>query len=389
MRLAFVTSLVPTLKSDTGFEIANAAIVQMLREAGHDVTCFGFVRKNADSAPIAQCVVIDAIDIENAVASPLLKLKWIAAALAYRLPIACAKIRLAAKGKLVAALKAHGPFDAIVMNAVMVPGALPELMDLAPPVLVEHNVEYRSAAQSAAHSGNKLMRWLYTRESRLLERIERAICDKARFVWFLAAEDQRMLGYENATKAAVLPLICGDQATQAQSSKAPPIHDIGLIGTWTWEPNRIGLSWFIAQVAPLLPTDISIALAGRLPDHARVEAANITYLGRVPDAGDFLNSCRTIALTSRAGTGVQLKTIEAFQLGKPAVATSLSLRGFTTIPANAIRADEPAEFAAQLTQLVRQSQAGLSGDADGSAFMAAQRARMFEVITAGLSHVSL
>ncbi len=94
----------------------------------------------------------------------------------------------------------------------------------------------------------------------------------------------------------------------------------------------------------------------------------------MPDAGVFVSSCRTIALTSRAGTGVQLKTVETFQLGKPAVATSLSLRGFTEIPSNVRRADAPAEFADALTGLVREVRAGHVGDADGRVFLERQQA---------------
>ena len=46
-----------------------------------------------------------------------------------------------------------------------------------------------------------------------------------------------------------------------------------------------------------------------------------TFVGRVPDAVAFVLSGRTVPLISRAGTGVQLKTIETFELGLPAVAS--------------------------------------------------------------------
>ena len=63
-----------------------------------------------------------------------------------------------------------------------------------------------------------------------------------------------------------------------------------------------------------------------------------------------MRSGRVVALVSRAGSGVQLKTIETFELGLPAVATSRSLRGIGTLPANCIVADEPVEFARALRQ---------------------------------------
>jgi hypothetical protein len=45
MRLAFVTSLLPTGKPDTGFEIANTAVIQAFRDAGVSVTLFGILRR--------------------------------------------------------------------------------------------------------------------------------------------------------------------------------------------------------------------------------------------------------------------------------------------------------------------------------------------------------
>ncbi len=42
-------------------------------------------------------------------------------------------------------------------------------------------------------------------------------------------------------------------------------YDLTLIGTWTWHPNRIGLEWFLREVKPLLPKDVSIAIAGNTP----------------------------------------------------------------------------------------------------------------------------
>jgi hypothetical protein len=105
----------------------------------------------------------------------------------------------------------------------------------------------------------------------------------------------------------------------------------------------------------------------------------------VPDAREFLLSCRTLALASRAGTGVQLKTIEAMQLGAAAVATSLSCRGFTEIPANFRIADEPRAFAAALIDLVGAARAGTSLRLDGAAFMARQRAALSSALERGLA----
>ena len=111
-------------------------------------------------------------------------------------------------------------------------------------------------------------------------------------------------------------------------AKRDPTYDATLIGTWTWQPNRIGLEWFLDKVVPHLPDDFTIAIAGSMPaGHAQSPHPGVSFVGRVADAIEFVLSGRVVPLISRAGSGVQLKTIETFELGLPAVATSRSLRG--------------------------------------------------------------
>lgn len=386
MRLAFLTALIPVEKPDTGFEIANAAILDALRAAGHKVTAFGFLRPGEVPADPAQAVVVDSSDIENAVVPAKRKLQWLAHAFVNGLPVACAKLRMAGQGKLIEALRAQGPFDALILNSVMLPGAFPDLTTLGPCILVEHNIEHVSAAQSAAHATNPALRWLYAREARLLEAIERRTWRESRFIWTLAEEDRAALGPEHQAKSAVLPLVSGSGPAEGGSAEASAAEfDVGMIGTWTWAPNFIGLDWFLREVCPLLPADVTVAVAGRLPAEMPLLPPQVRLVGRVPDSGAFLRSCRVLALSSRAGTGVQLKTIEAMQLGWPAVATSLSCRGFSAIPANFSRADTPQAFAAALVERVRAARAGQDQRIDGAAFMAGQRAALADTLAGGLA----
>lgn len=385
MRLAFLTSLIPVAQPDTGFEIANGAILSALRAAGHDVTAIGFLRPGEQPAEPGKAVVVAEADIENAVVSPGTKLHWLAAAFRLGLPLACAKLRLAGAGGLIEAVRAHGPFDAIVLNSVLLPGAFPELLQLGPCVLVEHNIEYASARQNAGRAGNPAMRWLYAREARLLEAIERRLWRESRFIWTLAEEDRAALGSEHQGKSSALPLLGGDVAEAAPAvTDDAPAFDIGLIGTWTWEPNRVGLEWFLREICPLLPVGLRVAVAGRVPPELRAPA-NVTLVGRVPSAAGFLRSCRIVALSSRAGTGVQLKTVEALQLGLPAVATSLSCRGFSELPANFTLADTPQDFAAALVARLAAIDPGNREWIDGANFLAGQRLVLSETLARGLA----
>ena len=385
MRLAFLTSLIPVARPDTGFEIANAAILSALREAGHTVTAIGFLRPGEVPAEPEQAIVVTEADIENAAVPAVQKLRWLVEAVRLGLPVACAKLRLAGAGRLVEAVRAQGPFDALVLNSVMLPGAFPELLRIAPCILVEHNIEHVSARQNAEHAENPLLRRLYGREAQLLERLERRLWDEARFIWTLAEEDRRALGPAHQAKSCALPLVSGSAAAAPPDDLGEaPAFDIGLIGTWTWGPNLIGLDWFLREVCPLLPEGIRVAVAGRVPPELRAPP-NVTLVGRVPSAEGFLRSCRLVALSSRAGTGVQLKTIEAMQLGLPAVATTLSCRGFTEMPANFTLADTAEDFARALTERVAAIRSGDRQRIDGAAFMASQRKALADGLARGLA----
>ncbi len=380
MRLAFVTSLLPTGAPDTGFEIANAAVLSALREAGCEVTLFGVLRPGETAASDQRCIVLDSMVIENAAAGGGQKLRWLLQSLARGLPVISAKVAPLAD-RLAEAMAAAGPFDACVVNSAPIASAFPELFERWPCLLVAHNVEHLTARENA-RTTTGVTGLLYGREAKLLEREEIAALDKARFVFCFAEEDRRSFGVDISGKSAVFPLLAPQPASLPSSEAA---FDVGLIGTWTWQPNLVGLRWFLDEVAPRLPADLTIGVAGRLPPDFTATGQQAKLLGRVPDAAAFVAACRVMALTSRSGTGIQLKTIETFQTGKPSVATRSSVRGFSELPTNCLVADAAASFAAALAKLVNDVRAERTSPGDGSAFVSRQREGMRAAVEAGLA----
>ncbi len=298
------------------------------------------------------------------------------------LPVIAAKIA-PLNARLLAEMERTGPFDACVINNAPVAAAYPGLMKRWPSLLVAHNVEHASARENA-RTASGLTAKLYAREARLLERAERSAMLAARHVFFLADEDRQAFADETAGKASIFPLLIGDPQTSLQPV-TDPIHDVGLIGTWTWQPNLVGLQWFLKEVAPRLSQDIVVAIAGRQPADIATTLPNVRLLGRVPDAAAFVAGCRIMALTSRTGTGIQLKTIETFQTGKPAVATRSSVRGFGDLPMNCLVAEEPDKFASAIVKLVNDVKSERTSAGDGRAFVSRQREGMKHAVERALS----
>lgn len=179
----------------------------------------------------------------------------------------------------------------------------------------------------------------------------------------------------------MLPLVTG-----AKARKGPRRIecDAALIGTWTWQPNRIGLDWFLDKVVPHLRPDFRIRIAGSMPSGVTSAHPGVEFVGRVPDAQAFVRAAAVVPLISTAGSGVQLKTIETFELGLPSVATSRSLRGIDYRPANCVVTDDPAGFARAL-----EAAAADIRDVDGSAFHREQIRALDAAIRLGLEKIGV
>lgn len=378
MHLLFATSIVPDGALASGYEIANAAIIDALRRAGVRVTVIGFIWPGKAPSDPQNTIVLDAVEVRTESASPLRKLIWLGKAVLTGLTFSSVKLRVVPDMQVRAAIDRAGPFDGYVLNSVQFAGAFEKILADRPFVFVAHNVEHRSAEENAEAATSALQRWLFRREARLLKIMEERLCGAARFVFTLAEQDRAALGVASDSRSAVLPLVTRAGAPAKKAPRAIEC-DAALIGTWTWQPNRIGLDWFLSKVVPNLKPDFRIRIAGNMPSGVTSTHPGVTFVGRVPDAQAFVRGAAVIPLISTAGSGVQLKTIETFELGLPSVATSRSLRGIGYRPDNCVVTDDPVAFAAAL-----QAAAASVRDVDGSAFHRRQLKALDAAIGLGL-----
>lgn len=384
MHLVFVTAIVPDEAPSTGYEIANAAIVNALRRSGVRVTVLGYCWPGKKPLDPQSTVVLGEVDVVTENASASRKMQWLGKAVAGGHTFSSAKLRLVSEGELSRTLSALEPFDGFVLNAVQMAGAYPDLFTAKPYFYVAHNVEYVSALQNAEAASSPFQRLLFGREARLLRRLEERFCRSADHVFTLSEADSAVLSQGlHAEKFSVLPLVTREELPRNLKPVAR-CCDAALIGTWTWAPNRIGLDWFLNEVTPHLPDTFVTHIAGSIPAGLVVRHPGVKLVGRVADATDFVRSAGVVPLASRAGTGVQLKTLETFELGLPCVATTSALRGIAHVPGNCAVTDEPAEFASAMVEKA----AAASTLADGRSFHSAQRADLDRAIALSLKSLS-
>ncbi len=365
MHLVFITSIVPDGAPATGYELANDAVISALRRAGVRLSIVGFSWPGKKPSHPEDTHILGEIDVRNENAGSFQKAAWVANAIRLGLPVTCAKLRVIEPAELVTTLNKLEPVDGYILNAVAMSGAFEEYLHGKPSVYVAHNVEHRSAWENSEAATSVIQKTLFAREARLLEQIETRLCNSCDFVFTLSDEDRQTLKLD-MSRSAVLPLVTRSSLPPKRRSDQIK-HDCTLIGTWTWQPNRIGLEWFLDDVVPHLSRRLDIAIGGNASDDLKKRYPDVLWAGRVPDATEFVRSGAVVPLISRAGTGVQLKTIETFELGLPSVATRHSLRGMAIRPDNCVVADDAQQFADLLVDAVDKSRDG-KADRDGRSF---------------------
>ncbi|MGU3574468.1 glycosyl transferase, partial [Brucellaceae bacterium C25G] len=194
LRLLFITSLVPSRGSMTGYEVANAAIINGLRAAGAHVTILGFNWPGRELSMPDDTILLGEVDVRTQDAGFKQKIKWILKAVRTGLTVSSVKLRVISEAKLREAITSAGEFDAYILNGVPLAGAFEDVFSDKPSIFVAHNVEYRSAQENAASVKDFVQKVLFKREARLLEKLEKRLCDQAKFVFTLADEDGKMLG---------------------------------------------------------------------------------------------------------------------------------------------------------------------------------------------------
>ncbi len=386
MHLVFASSLVPCGAPESGFDIANHAIVGAMRRAGVEVTHFGFKWPDAELADPDNTVCLGEIDPKTDSASTKQKLSWLLTAMRNKTTFSSAKLRVVSDAAFERALSTIQNVDGFVINGVPLAGAFEDQLTAKPYLFIAHNVEHVSALASAKAAGGTVEKYMFLREAKYLEKLEKRLASKAKFVITLADEDRGPLGVEDDERSLSLPLVTPKPAKFVENRAKG--FDVGMIGTWTWAPNRIGLEWMLQEVMPHLPAGISVAIAGQLPKGFPQRDKRVQFLGRVLDAKDFVRQCRVIALASREGTGVQLKSIETFEMGLPAVATQSSVRAIAQVPDNVLIEDDPKRFAQTLANHVVNVRTSQVRDIDGAGFRKAQLDRMDSVMKQALAKMA-
>jgi glycosyltransferase involved in cell wall biosynthesis len=377
VRILFLTTVLPAGRS-TGGEAVTQAFVDALRTAGHDVTTIGYRRPGTRGAPAAGEVPAGERPIETSDAGPYAA-AWLLRAMATRRPYSTVKYVSRGYRRAVAAALTPPPAVVLVDHAQSA-WAASGLRGVRR-AYVAHNVEHEHYAELAAAGPGPRER-LYTREARLMRRLEEELCRTSAAVWTLTAADAASL----ERLGGPAPRVFTVPAAAVADPPAAATCDVALLGSWTWDANQAALRWFADAVLPLLG-GLRVRVAGAGAEEAVGARPGLELCGRVPDATAFLQDARVVAVPAVTGSGIQVKTLDAIASGRPVVASPVALRGIDDPPGSVTVTGDAEHFAAALRAAASAARAR-NGIPAGIAWARERRARFAEEVRAAAEELA-
>ena len=382
MHLVYVTAFLPDNATGAARDLADRTLVDGLRRAGARVTWLGFKRAGAALSGADSSASLGEIATVSEDEPLSRRLRALAGSVTAGMPLESVRLRAAAKPDVEAVLARLQPFDGLVLAGTDLAGAFEPVFTRHPLLFVAREAEHVAAGEAAARNASIAERLILNRDARGLETLQRRLSDKARAVLTFSAEDRAALGLDADGKARILPFVMPEQPEEL--GLRFPAFDVGMAGTWSDPVSRVRLEWFLQRVVPKLHKHTMIAVAGPTPGIFQAREKRVFFLGKVDDRAEFLRQCRVVALPERSETGIPVATVEALELGLPAVATEQALRGIETLPDNVTRVEGANGFAKAVEAQALGQRTATVEDCDGAAFRNERLARMDAVLADAL-----
>ena len=234
---------------------------------------------------------------------------------------------------------------------------LGDLARLAPSSIVRvmalHNIESLLMARMADTTDEQFRRKLYLKEAELQRRWERAHLPEFDLCTCVFSEDA------NHVTALGANAVCVPNGVD-RHQKPSPVRSLGdseplkllFIGSGSWEPNRVGMAWFVEKVLPEIncPVFPQVTIVGAHWDW--LDSPHCEIAGHVPSIEEYYESHDVALVPLLAGGGSRLKVAEALAKGVPVVGTTVGLEGYSLEPdVHALFGNTPTQLAEQIQKL--------------------------------------
>jgi glycosyltransferase involved in cell wall biosynthesis len=227
-----------------------------------------------------------------------------------------------------------------------------------PMVMRVHNVQSLNMARALRTIRNPFVRaWLLLDTARI-RRYERRVHGLFESNMVVSREERETLIAQNpAVRCDVVPM--GVDLGEFAPRNVPEEPGTVLwMGALNWPPNRESFWWFYREIVPLLAgrmPGVKIKIAGNRPpaDILAVRHPNVEILGFVDDIADLMARSQVCVVPLQAGSGVRVKLLEMFAMGRPVVTTRIGCEGLDVEDGvQAVLADSAGAFASAVADLL-------------------------------------
>jgi sugar transferase (PEP-CTERM/EpsH1 system associated) len=201
------------------------------------------------------------------------------------------------------------------------------------------------------------MRWIAAREAASLARYEQTLLAGAAALTVCAPADAAAIGPSDKVHLVRNGVDLAHFNFRFNASDAPQLVFVGNLGYF---PNIEAVTWFVQSVLPLVRSrcpEVCLDLVGARPARAvrrLVQGrSDVRLIGEVADVLPHLHAATVAVVPLRAGSGQQLKLIEAMAAGVAVVSSPLSAQGLAMHDGEELLvADDAEAMAAAIVRLL-------------------------------------
>ena len=218
-----------------------------------------------------------------------------------------------------------------------------------PFIIRTHNVEHQIWERTLLNSNFSIRKIFTNWQTKKLKKWEIKMLKGSR-VWAITEEDAKNLHELGIENIDVYPCTFNPNLKwRFSGSQSPKVYHLGALD---WEPNILGMNWFIETVLPKisLPTEITV-FSRKWPKTINIPEQviwnqSLNDIILFDDYGIFIAPLLS-------GSGMRIKLLEAMARGKAIVTTSIGGEGLKCIDGEHILlADTADEFAKALSNLI-------------------------------------
>lgn len=224
-------------------------------------------------------------------------------------------------------------------------------------ILRAHNVEHLIWQGMAESSGNVLKKKYLKLLAKRLKNYECKIINGFDAILPMTSTDAKIFTtYAPDVRQYITPVGLSPEVYPYHENRKEEICLFHL-GTMDWLPNREAIGWFLENCWLDLKNkfpQLKLYLAGRgFPQELKIDDENIIYDDEIKNAVEYMQGKAIMIVPLLSGSGMRVKILEAFALGKAVVSTTIGAEGIEcTNGENILIADSPDDFVSSVSKVI-------------------------------------